>query len=132
MWPEDDLGSGGGEGERRMLENGGLNSGFDHFPTFPNPSTDNSLAFSRSLLSARKEVSLECRGEFSILHRADEATSCPLWVRTSLVVLSARQGSSASPRKITGLSKFKLLFFSFLGLHPQHMEVPRLGVELEL
>ena len=24
------------------------------------------------------------------------------------------------------------LFFSFLGLHPQHMEVPRLGVEFEL
>ena len=25
-----------------------------------------------------------------------------------------------------------LLFFCFLGLHSQHMEVPRLGVELEL
>ena len=25
-----------------------------------------------------------------------------------------------------------LFFFSFLGLHPQHMEVPRLGVKLEL
>ena len=26
---------------------------------------------------------------------------------------------------------FKKIFF-FLGLHPRHMEVPRLGVELEL
>ena len=25
-----------------------------------------------------------------------------------------------------------ILFFCFLGLHPQHMEVPRLGVESEL
>ena len=25
-----------------------------------------------------------------------------------------------------------LIFFFFLGLHPQHMEVPRLGVESEL
>ena len=27
---------------------------------------------------------------------------------------------------------FIILFFCFLGLHPQHMEVPRLGVQLEL
>ena len=27
---------------------------------------------------------------------------------------------------------FLCLFFCFLGLHPWHMEVPRLGVELEL
>ena len=27
---------------------------------------------------------------------------------------------------------FVLLCFAFLGPHPQHMEVPRLGVELEL
>ena len=29
-------------------------------------------------------------------------------------------------------SNFVCLFVCFLGLHPQHMEVPRLGVELEL
>ena len=27
---------------------------------------------------------------------------------------------------------FLFFFFVFLGLHPQHMEVPRLGVQLEL
>ena len=27
---------------------------------------------------------------------------------------------------------FFFLFFCFLGPHPRHMEVPRLGVELEL
>ena len=27
---------------------------------------------------------------------------------------------------------FFLSFFSFLGLHPWHMEIPRLGVQLEL
>ena len=33
-------------------------------------------------------------------------------------------------KKIT--LNFLILIFVFLGLHPQHMEVPRLGVELEL
>ena len=28
--------------------------------------------------------------------------------------------------------KIKKIFFCFLGLHPQHIEVPRLGVESEL
>ena len=29
-------------------------------------------------------------------------------------------------------TEFFFFFFFFLGLHPQHMEVPRLGVESEL
>ena len=35
---------------------------------------------------------------------------------------------------MTGTPLFVCLFicFVFLGLHPQHMEVPRLGVEMEL
>ena len=33
---------------------------------------------------------------------------------------------------ILPLSFFFLLLFFFIGLHPQHMEVPRLGVKLEL
>ena len=36
-------------------------------------------------------------------------------------------------REIWGCGNFLyLLFFSFLGPHLQHMQVPRLGVELEL
>ena len=35
------------------------------------------------------------------------------------------------PKIIFSLS-LSLFFFVFLGLHVQHMEVPRLGVELEL
>ena len=31
-----------------------------------------------------------------------------------------------------GHFSFLLFFFGFLGLHPQHMEVPRLGVKSEL
>ena len=34
-------------------------------------------------------------------------------------------------RFYTGLFYF-ILFFVFLGLHPQHVESPRLGIELEL
>ena len=30
------------------------------------------------------------------------------------------------------LKEFFFFFFFFLGSHPQHMEIPRLGVELEL
>ena len=33
---------------------------------------------------------------------------------------------------VVNLQKVKLYFFGFLGLHPRYMEVPRLGVKLEL
>ena len=34
--------------------------------------------------------------------------------------------------KNSSFKKLKKIFFVFSGLHPQHMQVPRLGVELEL
>jgi len=39
---------------------------------------------------------------------------------------------SSTKDKYTSFSCCLLFFWSFLGLHPQHMEVPRLGVESEL
>ena len=35
-------------------------------------------------------------------------------------------------QKLEEWSLFKFFFLVFLGLYPQNMEVPRLGVELEL
>ena len=44
-------------------------------------------------------------------------------------IMDSGSGSKISPKKCFVL--FGLVFV-FLGLHPQHMEVPRLGVESEL
>ena len=54
------------------------------------------------------------------------------WVQIPTVILI----NSITLRKLICLSVvvgfLLLFFFHFLGLHPQHMEVPRLGVESEL
>ena len=41
-------------------------------------------------------------------------------------------GCTLHTRDIQKLSDSFFFFFSFLGPHPQHMEVPRLGVKSEL
>ena len=53
-------------------------------------------------------------------------------VEIELQVSELFKGARIKRNKIDFLNFFFNYFFSFLSLHPQHMEIPRLGVELEL
>ena len=53
--------------------------------------------------------------------------------REPLVVASLQRWASLAPLGfLFSFLSLSFLFFVFLGLHPWHMEVPRLGVETEL
>ena len=69
---------------------------------------------------------------FTLKHGLSFASSFGLQVRVKRA-FSLKMDSISMPCEIIG-DLNKLLFFSFffLGLHPLHMEVPRLGVELVL
>ena len=57
-----------------------------------------------------------------------------LWYRPAAVAQIGPLAWEPPYAKGAALKKknFALIFFSFLGLHLQHMKVPRLGVKLEL
>ena len=83
------------------------------------------------------EVSKDGRVKGGLISHLDPERSSKLEEGVKLQSVSYCQPSPTHhllpfPTPFTGLSLNRLFLFPFLGLHLWHMEVPRLGVELEL
>ena len=100
---------------------------------------------SEILLSSKKEMISQaierCREILNVYYYVQEASLNRLWTVFARMSLNSNQAKQWRQvidlwlPEIDGRMKGEWIeqrFYLFLGLHPRHMDVPRLGVELEL